>query len=121
VWFNNVKEIFRKLKELLNVDLPTYEFDLVVFDIASKVGHNCNFDFKDPYIVRFIIETIVKEVLSSDNYKNDFGGMTGIAEKNVTDLISKYYNIKFDTKVDAENDIVKEEEEEEEEEFYVDD
>ncbi|ARF08330.1 hypothetical protein Catovirus_1_380 [Catovirus CTV1] len=102
-------EIFRKLKELLNVDLPTYEFDLVVFDIASKVGHNCNFDFKDPYIVRFIIETIVKEVLSSDNYKNDFGGMTGIAEKNVTELISKHYNIKFDTKADVENNIVEEE------------
>ena len=114
-------EIFRKLKELLNIDLPTYEFDLVVFDIASRIGHFCDFDFKDTYNIRLIIETITKEVLSSDNWKNDFGGMTGIAEKNVTDLISKYYNIKFDTKVDAENDIVKEEEEEEEEEFYVDD
>lgn len=85
-------EIFKNLSSLFKINLPTNEFDFLIFDIASKVIMDSNGNLADIDNVLFLIKKTMEQLLSTNNYSKEFRDIPGIIEIEVAKLLIKYYD-----------------------------
>lgn len=88
-------KIFKSLNSLFACELPTQEFDLLVFSIASNTASKCNFDFNDTKNLISVIESETETLLSSGIYNQEFKDIIGGVIAGVINLLKKVYDVKL--------------------------